>query len=242
MTNSRYFMTRWHTNACLSRGVHKGAHMLCKAHVQRQSSVLMFFGIKLHDCALLSKMCKCVNYAKTDCQCELKKWQIWCTLPAGVRAVACCLMRRAPSKPPSLGDSGRIIRKGKWGEKQLNGSFKGPVAPEHDLLHWHDRGYINYAHYASPVSKSDLIPQFTLPWQRCHSHTPKNKKMAVCPHHIINSAGGVRVPVTPCHAASVYCAEGIICLWNVTKLEHSLFSSKKWKGPSNRPEEFMPVA
>ena len=45
------------------------AKLMCRG----RPPLLMFFGIKLHDCALLSKMCKCVNYAKTDCQCKLKK-------------------------------------------------------------------------------------------------------------------------------------------------------------------------
>jgi hypothetical protein len=58
---------------CLALGFCRGVLMLCEANVQREASLLMFFGIKLHDCALLSKMCKCVNYAKTDCQCKLQK-------------------------------------------------------------------------------------------------------------------------------------------------------------------------
>lgn len=103
--------TSWHlfqTAVCLGLGFCNGIHMLCKANVRRQPSVLMFFGIKLHDCALLSKMCKCVNYAETDCQCKLKKWKIWCTLTArvqGHRGVACHLMLKAASKLSTLGAS-----------------------------------------------------------------------------------------------------------------------------------------
>lgn len=78
--------------------------MFCKVNVQRRASVLMFFGIKLR--AFLSKMCKCVNYAKTDCQCKLKKWKIWCTLMVreqGCRGVAHCLMLKTASQHFLLG-------------------------------------------------------------------------------------------------------------------------------------------
>lgn len=54
-------------------GPRRGARLLCKANVQRQPSLLMFFGIKLRACALLSTMCQWVNYAQTYCQCESKK-------------------------------------------------------------------------------------------------------------------------------------------------------------------------
>lgn len=101
---------RSQTSVCLGPGFGKDAHMLCKANVQRQPSVLMFFGIKLHDCALLSKMCKCVNYAKTDCQCKLKKWKIWCTLTVRVQGCGLPPDVKDSLQLSILGGSGRIRR------------------------------------------------------------------------------------------------------------------------------------
>lgn len=46
------------------------------------------------------KMCKCVNYAKTDCQCKLKKWKIWCTLT--VRGQGCGLLPDVKSSLQTL--------------------------------------------------------------------------------------------------------------------------------------------
>lgn len=68
---------------------------------------LCFLELKLR--AFLSKMCKCVNYAKTDCQCKLKKWKIWCTLMVrvqGCRGVAYWLMLKTASQHFLLGGFG----------------------------------------------------------------------------------------------------------------------------------------
>ena len=127
MTNSRYLLMRTPSKRVPWKGVRLGIHMLCKANVQRQPSVLMFFGIKLHDCALLSKMCKCVNYAQTDCQCKLKKWKIWCALTVRVQGVACCLMWKAASKLFVPGVPERRIQKEQWNEKQWEDFFKAPL-------------------------------------------------------------------------------------------------------------------
>lgn len=137
LTKSPSWACLFPVHRCCMLGYHKGTHMLCQANAQRQAAVLMFLEIKLHDCALLSEMCKCVNYAKTDCQCKSKKWKIWCTLRrkgAGVWRVA-DVKGKLPR--PHLGRfwKGSSVRSWRWKEAII---FFGtvPAGVEHVLSSW----------------------------------------------------------------------------------------------------------